>query len=431
MKKLANPQPTDRSRRPRKRRISVGEVLIMSAATLWSNKLRTGLTMLGVIIGISSVITITAVGQGVQKATELQIQALGTNVMLVLAGAAKTGGISQGAGSASTLTWQDAQAIAKQVPAAQVVSAFLQRGEIQVVRGNNNTATTLLGTDLNYPIVKNIHPQLGLFFSQGDLDAARPVAVLGTKVRDELFGPDEAVIGADLRIRGKRYTVVGVMEAKGSVGNQDLDDQIYIPMTNMSAQIVGNNALTGVAINGFWLEASDETQLDSAQFQVTNVLRLRHRIHPPDTDDFRIINQVDIINTFTNITGSFTLMVGAIAGISLIVGGIGIANIMLVSVMERTREIGVRKAVGATNTAILSQFLTEAIMISTVGGVIGVGLGIGFAFGAATLLKFPFIVPLWSIGVGAGLSLVVGILAGGIPARNAAQLDPISALHSE
>ncbi|MDR9894601.1 ABC transporter permease [Aetokthonos hydrillicola Thurmond2011] len=403
----------------------------MSAETLWSNKLRTGLTMLGVIIGISSVIAITAVGQGVQRSTELQIQALGTNVMLVLAGAARTGGISQGAGSASTLTWEESQAIAKQVPAAKEVSAFLQKGQIQVVRGNNNAATTLLGTDLKYPSVKNIHPQLGLFFSQGDLDAARPVAFLGSKVRDEMFKPDESVIGADLRIRGNRYTVVGVAESKGSVGNQDLDDQVYIPLTNMSAQIVGNNALTGVAINGFWLEASDVDQLNSAQFQVTNILRLLHRIHPPDLDDFRIINQVDIINTFTNVVGSFTLMVGAIAGISLVVGGIGIANIMLVSVMERTREIGIRKAVGATSTDILSQFLTEAIVISTVGGLIGVGLGITLAFGAATLFKFPFIVPLWSIGVGFGLSFIVGILAGGIPARNAAKLDPISALHNE
>ncbi len=431
MRKLINSQPIARSRRPRKRRISLSEVLIMSAETLWGNKLRTGLTMLGVIIGISSVITITAVGQGVQKSTELQIEALGTNVMLVSAGAARTGGINLGAGSASTLTWEDAKAIAKQVPAAKSVAAFLQRGSIQVVRGNTNIATTLLGTDLNYPTMKNIHPQEGLFFSQGDLDTARPVAFLGSKVRDELFITGEAAIGADLRIRGKRYTVIGVAESKGSAGGQDLDDLIYIPLTNMSAQIVGNNALTGVAINGFWVEAIDAVQLESAQFQVTNILRLRHGIHPSAVDDFRITNQVDIINTFSNVVGSFTLMVGAIAGISLVVGGIGIANIMLVSVMERTREIGIRKAVGATSTDILSQFLTEAIVISTVGGVIGVGLGIGFAFAAATLFNFPFIVPLWSIGAGFSLSFIVGILAGGIPARNAAKLDPIAALHSE
>ncbi|BAB77872.1 ABC transporter permease [Anabaena sp. FACHB-709] len=431
MKKLTNLQTKTRPRRSGKRKVSFSEVLIMSVETLWGNKLRTGLTMLGVIIGISSVITITSVGQGVQKSTELQIQALGTNVMLVSAGAARTGGISQGAGSASTLTWEDAQAIAKQVPAAKSVSAFLQRGSIQVVRGNTNIATTLLGTDLNYPTMKNIHPQVGLFFNQGDLDAGRPVAFLGSKVRDELFNADETVIGTDLRIRGKRYTVVGVAESKGTSGGQDLDDLIYIPLTNMSAQIVGNNALTGVAINGFWVEASDGDQLNSAQFQVTNILRLRHGIHPSDVDDFRIINLVDIISTFSNVMGSFTLMIGAIAGISLVVGGIGIANIMLVSVMERTREIGIRKAVGATGTDILSQFLTEAIVISTVGGVIGVGLGIGFAFAAATVFKFPFIVPLWSIGTGFSLSLVVGVLAGGIPARNAAKLDPISALHNE
>lgn len=346
-------------------------------------------------------------------------------------GAARTGGISQGAGSATTLTWQDAQAIAKQVPAAKAVSAFLQRSQIQIVSGNRNTATTVIGTDLNYLEVKNIHPQIGLFFKQQDLDTARPVVVLGSKVRNELYNPEEPVIGTVIRIRGKRYTVVGVMESKGSVGNQDLDDQVYIPLTNMSARIVGNNALTGMAINGFWLEASNSDQLESAQFQVTNVLRLRHHIRPPNPDDFRIINQVDIINTFTNVVGSFTVMVGAIAGISLVVGGIGIANIMLVSVMERTREIGIRKAVGATHGAILSQFLTEAIIISTVGGVIGIGLGVAIAFSTATLLKFPFIVPLWSMVIGFGLSFIVGIVAGGIPARNAAQLDPISALRSE
>ncbi|MEO9127957.1 MAG: ABC transporter permease, partial [Microcoleus sp.] len=267
----------------------------MSIETLWNNKLRTGLTMLGVIIGIASVIMITSIGQGVQKSTALEIESLGTNVMVVSAGAARTGGISLGAGSASTLTWEDSQAIAKQVLAAKSVSAFLQRSQIQVVRGNINIATTLIGTDLNYPIIKNIQPQAGLFFSQADLDASRPVAFIGSKVRDELFRTDKSAIGADLRIRGKRYTVVGVGEVKGLSGGQDLDDIIYIPLTNMSSQIVGNNALTGVSINGFWLEASDADQLNSAQFQVTNILRLRHGIKASDIDDFRIVNFVDIM----------------------------------------------------------------------------------------------------------------------------------------
>jgi putative ABC transport system permease protein len=403
----------------------------MAVETLWSNKVRTGLTMLGVIIGISSVIMITSIGQGVQKATELQIQSLGTNVMLVSAAAARTGGISQGAGSASTLTWQDAQAIAKQVPAAMRVAAVLQRSNIQVVRGDTNIATTVVGTDLNYPAVKNIQPQEGAFFRQEDLDNAKPVVIIGAKVRDDLFSRSETVIGTDIRIRGKRYRVIGVMEAKGSMGPQNLDDVVYVPLTSMSGQIVGNNALSGVAINSFWLEASDADQLEAAQFQVTNVLRLRHHIRPPKLDDFTITNQVDIINTFTNIVGSFTVMVGAIAGISLVVGGIGIANIMLVSVMERTREIGLRKAVGATSGAILDQFLIEAIVIATIGGAIGIGVGIALAFVAATLFKFPFILPLWSVVVGFILSLIVGLLAGGIPARNAAKLDPILALHGE
>lgn len=428
-KSQSNSQSSKRSLH--KRKVSFSQILIMSVETLWGNKLRTGLTMLGVIIGIASVIAITSIGQGVQKQTELTIQELGTNVMLVQAGAARTGGISQGDGSASTLTWEDAKAIAKQVPAAKSVTAYLQRGAIQVVRGNINISTILVGADLNLPAIRNIQVQEGLYFNQSDLEAAKPVAFLGSTVRDKLFKSGEKVIGADLRIRGKRYTVVGVAESKGTMGGQSMDDVIYIPLTNMSAQIVGNNALTGVAINGFWVEASDPDQLNSAQFQVTNILRLRHRIRPPILDDFVITNLVDIISTFGSVMGYLTLMVGAIAGISLVVGGIGIANIMLVSVMERTREIGIRKAVGATGRDILRQFLTESILISTIGGVIGVGFGVGLALVAATVFNFPFIVPLWSVGTGFTLSLIVGILAGGIPARNAAKLDPIAALHNE
>jgi putative ABC transport system permease protein len=431
MKTRRSPKSLMPTSRRRKRRISLLEIFLMAIETLWSNKVRSGLTMLGVIIGISSVIAITSIGQGVQKATELRIEALGTNILQVSAAAAKTGGISQGAGSASTLTWEDAQAIAKQVPAATAVSAFLYRPNIQVVRGNVNISTTAIGTDLNFPVVRNVQPELGSFFRQQDLDAAKAVVVIGAKVRDDLFAPSETAIGSDIRIQGKRYSVVGVMERKGSVGLQDMNDMVYLPLTNMSAQIVGNNALTGVAINGFWLQSSNADQLESAQFQVTNVLRLRHNIRPPKEDDFLVTNEVDLIKTFTSIMGSLTLMIGAIAGISLVVGGIGIANIMLVSVMERTREIGLRKAVGATSGAILNQFLMEAIVISIIGGAIGIGLGIALAFTAATLFKFPFVVPLWSVVVGFGLSLIVGVLAGGIPARNAAKLDPILALHGE
>jgi putative ABC transport system permease protein len=420
-----------RPSRRSKRKISLLEIFLMAVETLWSNKVRSGLTMLGVIIGISSVIAITSIGQGVQKDTELKIEALGTNILQVSAASARTGGISQGAGSASTLTWEDAQAIAKQVPAATAVAAYLQRGNIQVVRGNVNIATMALGADLNLPVVRNLHTQQGRFFRQEDLDVAKPVVVLGSKVRNDLFSPSENPIGADIRVRGNRYTAIGIMESKGSIGGQDADDIIYLPLTNMSAEIVGNNSLTGTAINGFLLQSSNADQLEAAQFQVTNVLRLRHNIRPPKEDDFRVTNQVDIINTFTSIMSSFTLMIGAIAGISLIVGGIGIANIMLVSVMERTREIGLRKAVGATSGAILNQFLMESIVISSIGGAIGIGLGIAIAFTAATVFKFPFVVSLLSVVLGFVISLIVGVIAGGIPARNAAKLDPILALHGD
>ncbi|MBL1175300.1 MAG: FtsX-like permease family protein [Pantanalinema sp. GBBB05] len=402
----------------------------MAVEALWSNRLRTSLTMLGVIIGIASVIMVTSVGQGVQKATEQQIQALGTNVMLVLAGAARSGGISQGSGSATTLTWEDAQAIAKQVPAAEAVTAFLQRGG-QVVYGEQNESTSILGVDLAYPDVKEIHPQEGQFFTQDDLNNAEPVVVLGSRVRDELFSSGQPAIGESVRIQAGRYRVIGVMESKGSVGGQDQDDRVYIPLTNMSSRIVGNNSLTGTAINGVWLKAQDPAQLEAAQFQVTNLLRVRHNIYPPTPDDFRISNQVDIINTFSSVVGLFTVLVSAIAGISLVVGGIGIANIMLVSVVERTREIGIRKAIGATNSAILSQFLTEAIIVSLLGGALGVSIGVGLAFAASQVFQFPFVVSLLSIAAGLSLALVVGLVAGVIPARNAARLDPIAALRSE
>jgi putative ABC transport system permease protein len=199
----------------------------------------------------------------------------------------------------------------------------------------------------------------------------------------------------------------------------------------MSSRIVGRNSLAGIAISGFWLQTAGEADLADAQFQVENIMRLRHNIYPPQPDDFRVVNQTEIVNTFSNVIGLFTVMVGAIAGISLVVGGIGIANIMLVSVVERTKEIGIRKAVGATNAAILIQFMAESILVSTVGGTAGIGLGVAIAFGASTAFKFPFVVSVWSIAAGFGLSFTVGLLAGVLPARNAARLDPIAALRND
>jgi putative ABC transport system permease protein len=412
------------------RTVPLLEILSMAAEALWSNKLRTGLTMLGVIIGISSVIAITSIGQGVQKGVEQQIQALGTDVLQVLAGAARSGNISQGTGSSSTLTWEDAKAIAQQAPSVEVVSAYLQRNA-QVVYEGQNTSTTVYGTDLNYPEARNTHPQQGRFFTQEELDTAAQVAIIGPTVQKTLFSGGVNPIGEKIRVRGEAYEVIGIMEPKGSQGPQDRDDQIFIPLTSMSARLVGNNALAGVSVSGILIKASNAEKLEAAQFQVTNLLRLRHNIYPPQADDFRLTNQADIVSTFTNVVGLFTVMVVAIAGISLVVGGIGIANIMLVSVVERTREIGIRKAVGATNSAILNQFLAEAIMISTFGGGIGIGSGVLIAFASANIFKFPFIISFLSVIVGFGLSLTVGLIAGVIPARNAAKLDPITALRSD
>ena len=418
--------------------VSIAEILAMAGEALWSNKLRTLLTMMGIIIGITAVIAITSIGQGVQKATEQQLQGLGANLLQVQAGAARSGNISQGGGSASTLTWEDAKAIQSQVTAAQLVSAYLQQNA-QVVYAQENISTTIIGTDINYPDVKNTHPKTGRFFTQEEVDAADPVAVLGSTARDELLGTDSTDFGKAIRIRGQSYTVIGVMETKGSQGPFDPDEQIYIPLTNMSARLVGNNALSGVAVRGIYVQVkssdqnsqSSQDQMNAAQFQINNLLRVRHNIFPPAVDDFRVTNQADIVSTLSNVVGLFTIMVVAIAAISLIVGGIGIANIMLVSVVERTREIGVRKAIGATNAAILNQFLTEAAIIAIIGGVIGIGLGVAIGFVASLLFKFPFVVSLWSIVLGFGLSFAIGLIAGVIPARNAARLDPIAALRSD
>ena len=413
-----------------KHTVSNIEIFSMAVEALWSNKLRTSLTMLGVIIGITSVIAITSIGQGVQKGVEQQITALGTDVLQVIAGAARSVNVSQGLGSSSTLTWEDAQAIANEAPSAKVVSAYLRRST-QVVYGGENTSTIVYGTDLSYPEARNTFPEQGRFFNQEELDLNKQVAVLAPTVKNTLFATNIDPIGEKIRIQGEAYEVIGVMEAKGFQGPQDRDDAVYIPLTTMSARIVGNNALKGISVSGIYIQNSDKEDLSAAQFQVTNLLRQRHNIYPPEEDDFSIMNQAELVSTLTSVLGLLTLMVVAIAGISLLVGGIGIANIMLVSVVERTREIGIRKAVGATSSAILTQFLTESIFISIVGGAIGIVSGVLIAVITSIVFEFPLVISVLSAIAGVVLSFLVGLLAGVIPAKNAAKLDPITALRSD
>ena len=433
MTKLGDRKPLKQaSALKRSSSVSVVEIMTMASEALWSNKLRTLLTMLGIIIGITAVIAVTAIGQGTQKSTEQRLQSLGTDILQVQSGAARSGGVRQGSGSATTLTLEDAQAIEQQVLGVERVSAILQQTS-QVVYAQNNDSMTIIGTDINYPDVRNTHPQIGRFFTQQEVDAAKPVAVMGPTARDELLGTQSNVEGAQIRIQGQTYDVIGVMETKGAQGPQNPDEQIYIPLTNMSARLVGNNAVKGLAVRSIYVKVKSQDQLDAAQYQTTNLLRVRHGIFPEkgDTDDFRTVNSADIINTLTSTSKLFTVMVVAVAAISLIVGGIGIANIMLVSVVERTREIGIRKAIGATSVAILSQFLAEAVVIAAMGGVVGICLGVAIAVAASNLFQFPLVISLWSILIGFGLTFVIGLIAGVIPARNAAALDPIAALRSD
>jgi putative ABC transport system permease protein len=414
----------------RPHRVPLSEIASMAIEALWSNKLRSGLTMLGVMIGIASVISISSIGQGVQKSTEDNIRSLGTDVLQVMAGSAQSGGVSQAQGSITTLTWEDAQALATQAPAATVVAAYLQR-TTQVVYGDKNTSTTVYGTDLNFPKARNTFPAQGRFFTQEELDSAASVAVIGPTVQKDLFPGNGDPIGQKIRIQGEIYEVIGIMEAKGSQGPQDRDDTVYLPLSTMSARIIGSNSLMGTSVNGIYVKGNDENDLDILKFQVANILRLRHDIRNPEDDDFRITNQADILNTLTTILSLLTVMIVAIAGISLVVGGIGIANIMLVSVVERTREIGVRKALGATDRAVLSQFLTESVVIAVIGGTVGIVIGVGITFVAATAFQFPFVLSGSAIAISFGLSTGVGLAAGVIPAKNAAKLDPITALRSD
>jgi putative ABC transport system permease protein len=427
--KTLTPKPTLPTLHKTTQQVAFSEVVQIAAEALWNNKLRTGLTMLGVVIGIGSVVAITSIGQGIQKSVEQQLQALGTDVIQIMAGAARSGPVAQGAGSSSTLTWEDAQAIAREAPSAKKVAATLQRSA-QVVYGSTNINTTIYGTDLHYPDVRNVQPQTGRYFTQEELKESAQVAVVGPTVQKKLFGNDTG-LNEKIRVQGEMYQVIGVTEPKGSQGPFDRDDAIFIPLTSMSSRIVGNNALSGVSVNTIWVQGENQAALNPIRFQVTNLLRLRHNINNPDNDDFRIMNQADLVNAFSNTVGFLTILVVSIAGISLVVGGIGIANIMLVSVVERTREIGIRKALGATKSAILMQFLVEAVTISTLGGIIGAATGIAIAFIGSLLFKFPFIISGPSVVLGFGLSTAVGLVAGVIPARNAANLDPIIALRSE
>ncbi len=387
------------------------------------NPLRSLLTMLGVIIGVGSVIAMIAIGQGARQATTEQVQALGSNLLTVFAGTPQVGGVAR-AEPAQSLTLEDAEAIRRQVPGVSGVSAEFTR-QAQVVFGSENTFTRIVGVTPEYEMVRNFRPARGEFFTTEDMRTRARVALLGATVASRLL-PDGDPLGQQIRIRGVTFTVIGVMEEKGATAFFDRDDIVLVPLTTAQRRLFGVRHVGSIQV-----QVATENQMPAVQDLVTELMRERHRLAPHQPDDFTIRSQADILQTLTGVTQTLTILLGGIATVSLVVGGIGIMNIMLVSVTERTREIGIRKAVGARRQDILLQFLVESVAVSVTGGLIGIGLGV---LGSRLITQFAGWATLLSpqaIVLAFGFALAVGVFFGLYPAQRAARLDPIEALRHE
>ncbi len=393
---------------------------------LRANKLRSLLTMLGIIIGVSAVIVLVAIGQGARSSITGQIEGLGSNLLIVMPGQTDSGGIRGGAGSLTNLTMDDVSAIQNKADAVQAVAPQAGRG-VQVVLGNQNTSTQVVGTTPDFQAVRNSYPAVGRFFTSQQVMARAKVAVVGTTVVTNLLGdPNANIVGKIIQINRVPFQVIGVMESKGSSGFQDNDDQIFIPITTAQARLIGNDNVRTI-----FVEAKSPDLMDTASQQISRILRVQHKLTENVPDDFSVRSQADILSTVQGVTQALTLLLGGIAGISLLVGGIGIMNIMLVSVTERTREIGIRKAIGAKKRDILFQFLIEAVVLSILGGVVGILLGGGGAMALSRLAGMPAEVSLASVSIAFCFSAAIGIIFGVFPAQKAARLDPIDALRYE
>ncbi|MDJ0732920.1 MAG: ABC transporter permease [Nostocaceae cyanobacterium] len=404
--------------------MNILESMQMAGKTLLANKLRSTLTMLGIIIGNASVIAMIGIGEGGQKFVKNQLQSLGTNVVFVVPGNQATQRISRDA--PKTLVLADAQAIANQVPSVAAVTAELNSRQV-VTYENRNTNVNIIGTTPEFLIVRDYNTTKGRFFTDVDIKRNNQVAVLGADLTERLFGSSNP-IGKQLRIKNASFQIIGVLEAKGSALGISYDDSILVPLTTSANRLVGRTSPYGIELSYLIAAAKDEESVDAAVFQITNLLRLRHKIN--NEDDFTIRTQKDALQTVGQITGALTLMLAAIAAISLIVGGIGIMNIMLVSVTERTQEIGLRKAIGATRQDILLQFVIEAIILSAAGGLIGTALGVGGVVSVASLTPLQAEIAPTAIIMTLGVSGGIGLFFGVFPARRAAKLDPIVALRS-
>lgn len=403
------------------------EIFKESFSTLFLNKLRTGLAMLGVVIGIGSVITLVSLGSSSQKAIKDQIQSLGSNLLSVIPGALRSGALRGAQGGMTTLTYDDAKAIlaSPKVTAVKNVSPELSR-RAQVTSGKNNTNTQIVGVTPAYAEVRKISLTSGVFISQKDLDSFAKVAVLGPQVVTDLFGENANPLDQTIRINKIAFKVIGVTASRGGSGFMNQDDIVYIPLTTAQKIVFGVNYISSISI-----EAKSEEVMTQAQNETGYLLLERHRISDPALADFSIISQNDILETANSVMRTFTTLLSGIAAISLIVGGIGIMNIMLVTVTERTREIGLRKALGAKKKWIINQFLIESIMITFTGGVVGAALGVFASFFLAKAMSLPPVISGFAIFLAFTVSVLVGIVFGLYPAQKAAGLNPIEALRYE
>ena len=401
--------------------------VILKAAfrALRRNKLRTALTMLGIIIGVGAVIAMVGIGNGAKAQVQARIAALGQNVIMVFSGSVNRGGVFTGFGGAGTLTVEDALAMGKDVPGVTAVSPEVRSGA-QIMAGNNNWQTSVMGESVDYLIIRQWEIAEGAMFSDSDVRSAAKVCILGKTTADKLF-PDDDPVGKTIRIKNVPMKVLGVLKAKGaSMMGSDQDDTVIVPYTTGMKRFAGVTMLRSINV-----QAASAEQMAEVQNAIAELLRQRHRIQPGRDDDFMMRNQQEIAEAMSATTEVMTALLAAIASVSLLVGGIGIMNIMLVSVTERTREIGIRMAVGARGRDILLQFLIEAVALSSTGGLLGIGMGIGGARLITMIKQWPTLISPDSVIIAFAFSAAVGVFFGFYPARKASQLDPIDALRYE
>jgi len=393
---------------------------------IFANKVRSGLTILGIVIGIGSVIAMISIGQGATGSIENSIQSMGSNLITVSPGFQRSfSQVSVGRGSAQSLSVKDADAITQEVSGVNTVAPELSR-RYQVVAKGTNTNTQIVGTTASYPGVRNIQVEQGSFISDQNVSSLSKVAVLGPVARDDLFGENANPIGQNIRINGINFKVIGVTASKGGTGFGSQDDMIFIPITTAQKLLAGADYVSTISV-----QAQNPQLIADVQASVTNLLLERHNITDPQLADFSVISQQDILASASSITNTMTILLAAIAGISLIVGGIGIMNMMMTTVTERTREIGLRKAIGAKRKDISLQFLAEAVMLTFLGGAIGILLGTGIAWGITLFSGMATKISLFSIILAFSVSAGIGIGFGYWPAQKAAKLNPIEALRYE